>query len=178
MKQETLERRLDLLKLEGNGLLPAEITKELSEKYGVTRRTVQYDFKKKPEWQPRIEELEQVYLKIINRNDQLYRKASFQYSQVYKDDHKTSILVLNLMRNLNRDMYEFAKSTGYQPASLKPISPRKLEWVDPPEWKQKQYLLNTDHTQDKPNSTSIPQDLESSLAEEDGAKPKQAQTKR
>jgi len=112
MQQNTLERRLDLLKMEGNGLLPPEITKELSAKYHVTRRTVQYDFKNKPKWQPLIEELRNALLKIVNRHDQLYRKASYQYSQVWNNDSKASLLALNLLRTLNKDAFDMLQSSG------------------------------------------------------------------
>jgi len=177
MQQNTLARRLDLLKMEGDGLLRPEIVKELSDKYECSKDALWYDFRTKPKWQPYIQELKNVYLRIINRHDQLYRKAAFQYIQVSKSDAKSSILALNLMRNLNRDMYDFAKSTGYQPSTVKPPKPRGLEWVDPPEWQQKQYQSDIDHTQDKATSTSTEPDSESSHVDDDGAKPKLAQTK-
>lgn len=112
MRQDTLSRRLDLLKLEGNGLLRPEIVEELSTKYGCSKDAVWYDFRTRAKWQPKIEEMEKALLRIINRHDQLYRKAVFQYSQVWDSDRKTSILVLNLLRNLNRDAFDIMQSTG------------------------------------------------------------------
>jgi len=70
MKQEVLERRLDLLRLEGNGLLPAEIVKELSQKYQKSERNIYYDH-----YIDRVEtllvslytDLNQIYQEIFHR---------------------------------------------------------------------------------------------------------------
>ena len=51
MQQQTLERRLELLKLEGNGLSPIEIVQDLSVKFGCVRGTIYNDFATKPHWQ-------------------------------------------------------------------------------------------------------------------------------
>ena len=110
MKQEVLERRLDLLRLEGNGLLPAEIVKELSQKYQKSERNIYYDFETKHKWQPQIEQLKKATLKIINRHDQLYRKASLGYLQA--EDTKSKLFALNLMRTLNKDSFDMLQSTG------------------------------------------------------------------
>jgi hypothetical protein len=74
----TLERRLELLKLEGEGFSPTEIVKDLSVKYEVTVRTVYHDFETKHIWQPLISEwdFEEHLLTTVNRYEQLYRKAS------------------------------------------------------------------------------------------------------
>jgi len=112
MQQNTLSRRLDLLKMEGNGLLKPEIVEALSEKYGCSKDAVWYDFRTKPTWQLKIAEMEKALLRIVNRHDQLYRKAAYQYTQLWKDDHKTSILALNLMRTLNKDAFDIMQSTG------------------------------------------------------------------
>lgn len=74
----TLERRLELLKLEGEGFSPSEIVKDLSVKYDVTVRTIYHDFETRHLWQPFISEwsFEEQLLTTVNRYEQLYRKAS------------------------------------------------------------------------------------------------------
>lgn len=110
MKQEVLERRLDLLKLEGNGLLPAEIVKELSVKYNKTERNIYYDFETKHKWQPQLEQLEKALLTVINRHDQLYRKASLNY--IKAENQKQKLYALNLMRQINKDAFDILANTG------------------------------------------------------------------
>ena len=110
MKAKVLERRLDLLKLEGNGFFPSEIVKELSQKYAVTERAVYYDLETKHVWQPVFQEMKTTFLTIVNRHNQLYRKASLSYMQAISPHDK--VLALGLMRTLNKDMLDFLRSTG------------------------------------------------------------------
>ena len=110
MQQHTLERRLDLLKLEGNGLLRPEIVKELAEKYECSKDTIWYDFRTKQNWQPILQEMRRALLKIVNRHDQIYRKATLSYIQA--NDDKSKIMALNLMRSLNKDAFDMLQSTG------------------------------------------------------------------
>jgi len=112
LRQETLERRIDLLKLEGNGLLPPEITKELSQKYGVTPRTLQYDFQYRDKWQPQIESLKDAFNRIINRHNQLYRKASLSYLQAETNREKQG--AINLMRSINKDAFDMLFPNGVE----------------------------------------------------------------
>jgi hypothetical protein len=75
-----LDRRLDLLRLEGLGFNSSEITKELSEKYQVTRRAIQLDFQNRKKWQPTVLDLadsEKLFMKLLNRFEQAYREVSF-----------------------------------------------------------------------------------------------------
>ena len=145
MRQNTLARRLDLLKLEGDGLFQPEIVKQLSKQHACTPRTVYYDFQTKPKWQPYIQELIHVYLRIINRHDQLYRRASLQYLQA--STVKEKLMAINLMRSINSDLYEFAKGTGYRPEEVKSLESRELKWVDPPEWRHSKYSYWIDQTE-------------------------------
>ena len=69
MDAVTIERRLEMLKLEGNGLEPSEIVKELSVKYGVTERAVYKDFETRNRWQPLLQEMKKALLKIHNRHE-------------------------------------------------------------------------------------------------------------
>jgi len=96
--------------MEGLGVNKAEIVKELSAKYGVSKQAVYKDFTTKNRWQPRIQELKQAWLTITNRHDQIYRKASFQYLNAQSEHAK--IRALRLMRECNVDLFNIMQSTG------------------------------------------------------------------
>jgi hypothetical protein len=110
MQQRTLERRLELLKLEGNGLSPIEIVQDLSVKFGCVRGTIYNDFATKPHWQPLIMEVKQALHTIVNRHEQLYRKASLAYMKAENNPQK--IAAINLMKTINLDAFEMLQSTG------------------------------------------------------------------
>ena len=77
----TVERRLELLKLEGMGFNQVEIVKQLSQKHGCSDRTVYYDFENRANWQPTLQQLsdhEAILLKTVNRYEQIYREASIR----------------------------------------------------------------------------------------------------
>jgi hypothetical protein len=78
MQQQTLERRLELLKDEGYGYFPKEIVERLSAKYGCAKSTIYHDFATKPMWQPLVMEVKNALLIIVNRHEQLYRKAALE----------------------------------------------------------------------------------------------------
>lgn len=111
MKQETLERRLELLKLEGEGFSKPEIVKELSMKKQCSTRLVYWDFQTKPTWQSQIQQLKNATLKVLNRHDQLYRNASFQYIHS-KNEPRTALRAITEMRELNRDIFDMMQSRG------------------------------------------------------------------
>jgi hypothetical protein len=111
MQQRTLERRLELLKLEGNGLLRPEIVQDLSVKFGCVRGTIYNDFATKPHWQPLLLEVKKAQLTIVNRNEQLFRKASLAYMKAENNAQK--IAAINLMRIINLDGFELMQGTGY-----------------------------------------------------------------
>ena len=76
-----INRRLEVLKLEGLGFSQAEIVKELSQKAACTERTIYYDFETRATWQPILQSVikpEDVLLKVINRYEQIYRQASMR----------------------------------------------------------------------------------------------------
>jgi len=79
----TIERRLELLRLEGLGFNLTEIVNQLSKKYDVTTRTVQYDFKRRAAWQPQLQQIKDnqgLLLKVENRLQQIYRRASIKFT--------------------------------------------------------------------------------------------------
>ena len=110
MQQQTLERRLELLKLEGNGLLRPEIVQDLSEKFGCVRGTIYNDFATKPHWQPLLLEVKHALLTIVNRQEQLYRKASLAYRKAENNAQK--IAAINLLENINLDTFGMLQDTG------------------------------------------------------------------
>jgi hypothetical protein len=111
MQLQTLERRLELLRLEGNGLTRPEIVEELTQKFGCSKDTVWYDLRTKPRWQPVITEIKQALLTIINRHEQLYRKASLAYMKA--GDNKEKMLAVNLMKNINAESFDMLQSSGF-----------------------------------------------------------------
>jgi len=170
MQLHTLERRLELLKGEGNGLNTHEIVQELMAKFGCSRSTAYNDFATKPEWQPILQELAKQLLKVQNRHEQLYRKASFMYTQAKSD--RARIAALNLMRQIN---VESAQLSGAKPTEQVPSEDIRIKWEDP-EVCKKQYASDTNPIQDNANSTTAPQGSECSTADAAGEKPSQAPT--
>ncbi len=133
MNERTLERRLELLKLEGNGLQTSEIVNQLSAKYGVTPRAVYADFETRSSWQPILENTKESILKILNRHEQLYRKTLVAYMQA-KSDH-ARVAALNLLRQINVDVAELTGAKLENSAQLNEIH---IKWEDP-EVCKKQY---------------------------------------
>ena len=124
----TLERRLEILKLEGNGLEPSEIVKELSIKYKVSKRAVYKDFEIRSIWQPLLQEMKKSLLKASNRHEQMYRKAVVQYMQAKSDRDRIS--ALNLMRQINWELAQLAGSKAQGEAEPEEIH---IKWEDPKE---------------------------------------------
>ena len=58
LTSDVAERRLELLKMEGNGFNQVEIVKHLSEKFQCCVRTVYRDFEKREESQPFLQHLD------------------------------------------------------------------------------------------------------------------------
>jgi transcriptional antiterminator len=78
---DVVSRRLELLKLEGLGFSQVEIVKELSQKCACSKRTVYNDFETRESWQPIVQSVvdsRRVLLKVVNRYEQIYRRARLQ----------------------------------------------------------------------------------------------------
>jgi nicotinic acid phosphoribosyltransferase len=102
-----LERRLELLKMEGSGFNQAEIVKHLSSKYRVSERQVYYDFEKRVRWQPMYQQFktkENAVMRIINRYEHVYREAAFLKLNTSHDNLK--IGALKVMLDANRHLAE------------------------------------------------------------------------
>jgi hypothetical protein len=132
MQQNTQDRRLELLKLEGNGLLKPEVVEQLTQKYGVSKDTVWRDYRTRKYWQPILSEMVENLHKIKNRHEQLYRKASLTYLQSESNSQKIS--AINLMRQINRDYYEFCYGSGPPPTGDE-FDGYILRWENEPETK-------------------------------------------
>lgn len=105
----TVERRLELLKMEGLGFSQAEIVKELSQKHECSDRTVYYDFECRKDWQPILQQLtghETILMKIINRYEQIYRQASVKLLTATQEI--VQIGALNVMLKVNEKVCEAA----------------------------------------------------------------------
>jgi len=121
-----VERRLEMLKLEGNGLEPSEIVKDLSAKYGVSQRMIYKDFETRSDWQPPVQEMEKSLLKARNRHEQLYRKAIIAYAQAKTDGAR--LASLNLLRQINVELVELA---GAKFQSVEDSEEISIKWEDP-----------------------------------------------
>ena len=104
MLNETIERRLEFLKLEAEGFSLCEIVKELSAKHKKTERTLYYDASTRETWQPlytQLFELDKARLVVINRYNYIYREASFNYRQGDSTQKPTYLkLMLDVTKNL------------------------------------------------------------------------------
>ena len=78
------------------------------------------------EWQPLLQELAKQLLKVQNRHEQLYRKASFMYTQAKSD--RARIAALNLMRQIN---VESAQLSGVKPTEQTQTEETRIKWEDP-----------------------------------------------
>jgi hypothetical protein len=106
---DVVSRRLELLKLEGLGLSQAEIVKQLSQNTKCSKRTIYNDFETRASWQPSLQgltKLEDVLLKTINRNDQIYRQASMRV--LSSSNELAQLGALNIMLKANSKQLEMA----------------------------------------------------------------------
>ena len=106
---ETVDRRLELLKMEGMGFNQAEIVKELSVKHRCSDRTMYYDFEKREDWQPALQQLDDhqaILLKTVNRYEQIYLQASIRL--LTGTQEATQLGALNIMLKANSKIWEIA----------------------------------------------------------------------
>ena len=88
--------------MEGNGFNQSEVVKHLSEKFAVSERAVYYDFEKRGEWQPTLLQLQDrdaVLRKVVNRYEQIYRKASFKFLQSQNENVQLGALKVMVEAN-------------------------------------------------------------------------------
>jgi len=103
---DVVERRLELLKLEGSGFNRPEIVKALSDKYGCNERTIHYDFQHRSKWQPTLQQVKdnsQVLMKVINRYEAIYRKAALMNLTASNENNRLG--ALKIMLDANAKVY-------------------------------------------------------------------------
>jgi hypothetical protein len=170
MDQNLLERRLFELKLEGDGLTLKEIVAETSMKFSCHPATIYREMARRATWQPLLQDFVDALLKAKNCHVQLYRKASFMYSQAKSD--RARIAALNLMRQIN---IELAELSGAKPTEQTATEEIRIRWEDP-EVCKKQYSSTTSPTLGNSSSTIAPPASECLIAADAGAKPSVAPT--
>ena len=168
LNANTLERRLELLKDEGNGLNRRETVKDLTAKFGCVEATIYNDFNTRSVWQPLVQEIKASLFKIQNRHEQLYRKASFMYAQARSD--RAKIAALNLMRQIN---IELAQLNGVKAVEQSETVETVIRWEEP-EVCKKQYASPTSPTLASLSSTFTLPGSECSTVGGAGGKPSPA----
>jgi hypothetical protein len=106
---DKVNRRLELLKLEGLGFSQAEIVNELSQKMSCTKRVVYKDFETRTSWQPILQSVVEpnaVLLKVVNRYEQVYRQASMRL--LTASNEFAQLGALNIMLKANALLNETA----------------------------------------------------------------------
>src|SRR5208283_5013026 len=106
---EAVNRRLELLKLEGLGLSRAEIVKQLSQKMECSERTIYNDFECRSTWQPLLQGAtspNDVLLKVVNRYEEIYRQASRK--MLTSPNVLAQLGALNIMLKANALMFQTA----------------------------------------------------------------------
>jgi biotin-(acetyl-CoA carboxylase) ligase len=106
---DIIDRRSELLKLEGLGVSRVDIVKRLSEKYSCTPRSIYNDFETRANWQPSLQgaiKTEDVMLKIINRLEQIYNQAAKH--AISSTDVYAQLQALNVMLKANSQLTETA----------------------------------------------------------------------
>lgn len=106
---KAVERRLELLKLEGLGFSQPEIVTQLSQKHQCSGRTVYRDFECRGRWQPELQNIKgyaRILMKTINRYEQIYRQASIRL--LTGTQEATQLGALNIMLRANDKVFETA----------------------------------------------------------------------
>ncbi|MCW3986002.1 MAG: hypothetical protein NWE91_06310 [Candidatus Bathyarchaeota archaeon] len=109
MAVKAVERRLELLKLEGLGFSQPEIVTQLSLKHQCSGRTVYRDFECRDRWQPELQNIKghaRILMKTINRYEQIYRQASIRL--LTGTQEATQLGALNIMLRANDKVFETA----------------------------------------------------------------------
>jgi hypothetical protein len=124
MRANTVERRTELLKMEGLGFSESEIVKELTEKFQVATRTIYYDFQTRNKWQLSSDAYKH-YLKALNCLQQIYNRASLILI-TNTNNTNAQIGALRVMADIAIKQTELS---GYKPAPFTPDE-IKLSWDD------------------------------------------------
>jgi len=104
-----VDRRLEILKLEGIGLSQPEIVKQISQKFQVSARSIYRDLQLRSRWQAALLQLkdrDRVMQKIINRYEQVYERAAFKH--VTSQNESIQVGALKVMLEATGKLAEFA----------------------------------------------------------------------
>lgn len=102
--QAVLDRRLDLLRMEGEGFSKPEIVKDLSTKYKCSIRNVYYDFETRASWQPKLQDQQTLVQKTLNRFEYVYRQAAFKAK--HSQNESIQLGALRLMSDVTARIQE------------------------------------------------------------------------
>lgn len=118
-----VERRTRILKLEGDGFPRPYIVKTLSKEYQCCTRTIQRDIQIRDKWQPKLSQLSdktQAFYSVLNRYEQIYRKASFTYLQ--SKNESVTIAALRVMLDALTKIGELTNITEEEDIEITEIS--------------------------------------------------------
>ena len=124
-----LERRLELLKMEGEGFFKNEIVQTLAKKYNCSASTIYYDFRERSTWQPRLQELKRLQYRIVNRYEQIYRHAAFKFRT--SQNESIQIASLKVMSDTLRHLTEATSVFKEQPLDGDNKKEIVLRWWQP-----------------------------------------------
>lgn len=114
-----VERRLEFLKMEGEGFSLCEIVKDLSKKYRRTERSIYYDAETRGTWQPlftQLFDLDKARLIVMNRYETIYRKASFMLKQ---GDPRHKPQALKIMLDVTKNTVDLLGLVSFSEAKAK-----------------------------------------------------------
>jgi hypothetical protein len=106
---DKVDRRLELLKLEGLGFSQAEVVNELSQKLSCSKRVLYKDFETRTCWQSSLQgaiNSESILMKVLNRYEHIYRQASLQF--LSSSNELARMAALNIMLKTNTAIAETA----------------------------------------------------------------------
>ncbi len=107
MNSQLIKRRRELLKQRSLGLSLSDVVKDLATKYGVSLRTVYYDWQHRKQWMEDlldIEDPETLFLELIATHQEIKRYTVKEY--LIGDNSNARIGALRLLRELNKDFEE------------------------------------------------------------------------
>jgi transcriptional antiterminator len=107
VKLELLERRRELVKELSLGAPLVAVVKVLAQKFGVTTRTIRYDYAKRKHWLPILLEISDphtFFMDLLADHKELKRLSTLEFLQA--DNSNAKIGALRLLRDLNMDLIE------------------------------------------------------------------------
>lgn len=94
-RKDTVDLKLDILKMQGQGFSTAEIVQSLTAKYGLKQGDIYYHIRSMPKWKQffvTAMEGKEAYQNNLTRLDYIYRELSFLYQHAQTDIIKLGCL--------------------------------------------------------------------------------------